>query len=72
MLREGHPFRQLAKCVSALCVHKEKCNTCGVIGHLYGTQALHPGRWKINNKGRCGINNVSSITNVLRPTVAKQ
>ena len=51
-LPEGHPFRQLGQCVSALCVHKEKCNTCGVTGHLYGTQALHPGRWKINKNGR--------------------
>jgi len=51
-LPEGHPFKELGQCVSALCVHKEKCNTCGVTGHLYGTQALHPGRWKLNNKGR--------------------
>jgi len=42
----------LCQCVSTLCVHKEKCNTCGVTGHLYGTQAPHPGRWKLNNKGR--------------------
>ena len=51
-LPEGHPFKELGQCVSALCVHKEKCNTCGVTGHLYGTQALHPGRWKLNSKGR--------------------
>ncbi|OSX79456.1 hypothetical protein BU14_0076s0012 [Porphyra umbilicalis] len=51
-LPEGHPFKELGQCVIALCVHKEKCNTCGVTGHLYGTQALHPGRWKLNNKGR--------------------
>jgi len=43
-LPEGHPFREPGQCVSALCVHKEKCNTCGVTGHLCGTQALHPGR----------------------------
>ena len=51
-LREDHPFFEAGQCVSAACVHKQKCNTCGVRGHLYGTQALTVERWKFNNKGR--------------------
>jgi len=51
-LREDHPFFEAGQCVSAGCVHKQKCNTCGITGHLYGTQALTTNRWKFNNKGR--------------------
>ena len=51
-LPEGHPFFEAGHCVSAGCVHKSKCNTCGVPGHLYGTQTLNTRRWKINVHGR--------------------
>jgi len=50
-LPEGHAFFEAGQCVSANCVHKQLCNTCGVPGHLYGTQALSTRRWKFNNKG---------------------
>ena len=51
-LHESHPFHEPGQCVSATCVHKQKCNTCGLFGHLYGTQALTVERWRINKKGR--------------------
>jgi len=51
-LHEGHPFFEPGHCVSAGCVHKQKCNTCGITGHLYGTQALTTRRWKLNKNGR--------------------
>jgi len=51
-LREDHLFYEAGQCVSAGCVHKQKCNTCDITGHLYGTQALTINRWKLNNKGR--------------------
>jgi len=51
-LQEGHPFFQPGHCVSAGCVNQQKCNTCGITGHLYGTQALTTRRWKLNNSGR--------------------
>lgn len=51
-LREDHPFFEAGQCVSAGCVHKQKCNMCGITGHLFGTQALTTSRWKFNNKGR--------------------
>jgi len=47
----GHKFYEAGQCVSADCVHKQQCNTCGVPGHLYGTQALNTRRWKFNSKG---------------------
>jgi len=47
----GHKFYEAGQCVSANCVHKQLCNTCGVTGHLYGTQALNTRRWKFNSKG---------------------
>ena len=50
-LPEGHQFYEAGQCVSANCVHKQLCNTCGVPGHLYGTQALNTRRWKFNSKG---------------------
>jgi len=50
-LHEGHPFIQPGHCVSAGCVHKQKCNTCGITGHLYGTQELTTRRWKRNKNG---------------------
>ena len=51
-LPEGHPFHEPGQCVSATCVHKQKCSTCGLFGHLYGTQALTVERWRFNKKGR--------------------
>ena len=51
-LPEDHPFFEQGQCVSAACVHKQMCNTCGVQGHLYGTQALNVTRWKLNSNGR--------------------
>ena len=51
-LPEGHPFYEPGQCVSAACIHKQKCNTCGLFGHLYGTQALTVERWRFNKKGR--------------------
>ena len=51
-LHEGHPFHKPGQCVSATCVHKQKCNTCGLFDHLYGTQALTVKRWRLNKKGR--------------------
>jgi len=51
-LPEGHPFHEPGQCVSATCVHKQKCNTCGLFSHLYGTQALTVERWLFNKNGR--------------------
>jgi len=51
-LPEDHRFIEQGQCVSAACVHKQRCNTCGLQGHLYGTQALNVARWKFNSKGR--------------------
>lgn len=38
--------------MSAVCIHKQMCNSCGIQGLQYGTQALTVARWKLNNKGR--------------------
>jgi len=50
-LRPSHPLYEPGQCVQAVCIHKAFCTTCGVTGHLYGTQTLNPSRFKINDKG---------------------
>jgi len=50
-LHQSHPLYEPGQCVKVVCIHKAYCTTCGVTGHLYGTQTLNPARFKINDKG---------------------
>lgn len=47
----GHPFKEVGQCLLGNCIHHETCTTCGLTGHLVGTQKLSDARYKLNEEG---------------------